>query len=369
MSINARTLSARGAGLFTAVIVTFLGGCVPMTTDTDGNVVPMVDNGTNDSFNTATALAVGDSGVSFTGSIVAGGDTDVYGIGALAIGDRVVIDVRATSGNLDPVAALFDTNQNMHAFNDDRAADSSNLNPLIDIVARRADEYFVGVVAFPGGGSTGNYTMTITITRGVGISAPGGQTVFLNWFGGANQRIANVGTFTLQPFSAVDVGLRATDTATLKARVQEIVGSRFDGFQLTLLNSDDNAKPSTAHTTVFFGGANTRAFAISEQIDTGNKDRSDNAIVFTGSFLAAFQGLPSLEQMATALGNTVSHEIGHLLGLVHTKNCSALMDTSCGNNVLLREQSFLRARLDDSVFPIGFQDSLLLLDWAIGAVP
>ncbi|MCA9244127.1 MAG: hypothetical protein KDA32_09245 [Phycisphaerales bacterium] len=360
----ARTSRVGLAGVF--IFASLLGGCVPTTTDSNGNVVPTVDNGTNDSFNSATALAINNDAISLTGSIVAGGDIDMYEIGALSAGDRVVIDVRATSGDLDGVAALFDTNQNMHAFNDDRASDSSNLNPLIDVVVRRDDKYFVGIVAFPGGATTGNYTLTVTITRGVGVPNQSGQIVFLDWNGGQNLRVKNVGTFNLPAFSATDVGINAALTDALKARVAEIIRDRFTGFKLNLMNSDDDAIPAAAHSTVFFGGANTRAFAISEQIDTENEDPSDNAIVFTGSFLAAFQGIPSFEQMATALGNTVSHEVGHLLGLVHTKDCAALMDTSCGNNALLRDQAFKRAQLDDSVFPIGFQDALQLVGWAIG---
>ncbi len=75
---------------------------------------------------------------------------------------------------------------------------------------------------------------------------------------------------------------------------------------------------------------------------------------------------PNLAQMATAIGNTVAHETGHLLGLVHTRSCSDLMDTTCANDRILSPQQFTRAQLDISVFPFGFLPETDYLTWVLG---
>ena len=309
-----------------------------------------------------------DGKADLTASKIGGSSVAFFKIGDLSAGDRIVVDVRTASGDLDPVAGIFDANENIIAFNDDRVIDGSNLNPLIDIVLRANDSIFVGVTPFPGAGTSGTYRVIVNITRNVGVPTPTGQTVFFNWAGGNNITVANVGTFDLNPFSAVDVGLSSGVTTQLKNRVEAIVAERYAGLNIRFLSSDRDARPSTAHTTVHFGGFNRAAFAISEQIDTFNEDQSDDTIVFTESFNGAFSRLPGLESMATAIGNTTAHEIGHLLGLIHTKQASDLMDTTGGNDSILANQEFERAPLDDSVFPTGFQDSAELLAWILGTV-
>lgn len=352
-----------GRMLIVALPLIVLAGC-PQTSDIGNGNVPGSGNST---FETAFEVTLDENGkADLTASRIAGDQVTFFRIGDLASGDRVTIDVRTSSGNLDPVAAIFDANEDIFAFNDDRIVDGSNLNPLLDVVIREDGLYFLGVTPFPGAGTSGAYRVVMSVERGVGFDPPSGQTVFFNWAGGDGIVVDNVGTFNLDPFNASDVGLSAGNTDALKERVEEIVADRYSGFSITFLSSDRDPVPGVAHTTVHFGGFNRSAFAISEQIDTLNEDRSDDTIVFTHSFDGAFSRPPTFDQMATALGNTTAHELGHLLGLIHTKQCSDLMDTTCGNDSLVVPQGFERAPLDESVFPTGFQDSVELLGWILG---
>lgn len=349
--------------LHIAALATLTGCPQPTdnTGDTNGDGGATIANATELTFDS-------DGKADLTASRIGGSSVSFFKIGDLAAGDRIVVDVRTASGDLDPVAGIFNANEDIIAFNDDRVVDGSNLNPLIDIVLRESDSVFVGVTPFPGAGTSGTFRVIVNITRNVGVPTPSGQTVYFNWAGGNNITVPNVGTFDLAAFSAADVGLNATQTTQLKSRVEAIVAERYNGLKITFLSSDRDPKPATAHTTVHFGGFNRAAFAISEQIDTFNADQSDDTIVFTESFNGAFSRSPLLEPMAVAMGNTTAHEIGHLLGLIHTKAASDLMDTTGGNDSILLNQEFERAPLDDSVFPTGFQDSFELLSWILGTV-
>ena len=353
------------------VLTTCLFGCPPTPVAGNGaSDLPFLDVDGNFTFDNATALPLDATDqLTFSGEITGEGDIDIYELGALKSGDRLLVDVQRLSGDLDAVAAVFDDRELLHIFNDDREPDASNLNPLInEIIRGPAGDYFLGISALAGSLTTGGYSVTVRITRNVGLPAATGQIVFLNWRGGENRVIENVGEFDLTPFDAGDLGVSANATELIKNRVQQIVKDAFRGLNLTLLNSDDNAEPSVAHSTIYFGGNSRRAFAISEQIDTFNQDQTDDSIIFTRAYSMAFSRTPSVEEISQALGNTVAHEIGHLMGLVHTSDCDSLMDSSCGNDRLLEPQDFTQAPLDQSIFPIGRQDALELLAWTLGVL-
>ena len=352
-------------GLAAIVLALCAGGC-PFVPPDDGSA--NTDTAGNDTFNNATKIVLDlNDQAEFTATISSMKDTDVFDLGVLAPGDRLYVDVQTTAGNLDPLAAVFDAREYLLAFNDDRVPDASDLNPLIDVIVHGPEgTYFLGVAPFPESGSTGEYRVVVRVTRDLGILEPEPQIVYLNWAGGQNVLIENVGIFDIAPFDAADLGPYAGRTEELKDLVQNLIADRYEGYNLVLLNSDDHAAPTEPHTTVYFGGDNRNAFAIAQQIDPLNAEQDDNAIIFTDGFRGAFSVVPSLAQMATAISNTTAHEIGHLLGLVHTKDCTSLMDSSCGNDAILFQQVFKLAPIDDGVFPIGLQNSPELIEWAIG---
>lgn len=363
----ARYLQVFALEAMIAGALTLLTGC-PTPAPSDTSDVPFLDQANNFDFSSATALSLSDQDeFIFRGTINSSTDVDVYDLGAFAVGDHLIVDVQRTSGNLDAVAAVFDRNKYLISYNDDRNADASNLNPLIDFSVQEASEtFYLGITPLYASDTTGNYEVTLRVTRGAGTQAASGQTVFLDWRGGQNIVVENVGVYDLPAFNAAQLGPYEGQTAYVQDRVQQIVQDRFSGFRLTVLSSNRDTEPAGAHTSVFFGGDNLRAFAISQQIDSWNKDPNDDCIVYTQAFADAFTRTPTVDQMAQALGNTVSHEIGHLLGLVHTASCDELMDTTCGNSRILTEQAFGVAPLDITTFPIGLQNAPVLLGWILG---
>jgi hypothetical protein len=354
-----------------ATLLVCLCGCPLPASDS----LPFLDEDGNSSFATATALAIAHTDVlEFEGEIEPAFDLDIYNLGTLNAGDHLYVDVRAvdsqSSGRqLDLVAAVFDSREYLHAYNDDREQDTSDLNPLLDFVLRgESGTYYLAITSYYESSATGRYRATVQITRAVGVPDASPQVVYLNWKGGQNIRIENVGVYNLAPFDAADLGPYFGTTAVMKDLIQAGVQSRFADFNLIVLNSDDHDVPAVPHSTVYFGGNNEQAFAIAQQIDTLNADPSDNAIVFTESFRDAYVVAPTMEQMAVAVGNTVAHEVGHLLGLVHTAECSSLMSTGCANHTRLELLEFKLAMLDDSVFPVGYQAAREILGWILGFV-
>ena len=339
------------------------GGSNPPPSNNSGP--PVIEPGTNTSIATAAPLDLSTGELRFVSAIRSGADINVFQLGAIAAGDRIVADIQAQNNNLDAVAAVFDANAQMVDFNDDR--DPNDLNPLLDFVLRgNPGDYFLAVIDFPGSGTTGAYEADVRIQRQVGVPSPRNQIVFLDWRGGSGITIPNVGTFDLPPFSATDVGFPANQTQALKDATLAQAQQRYSGFDITFLSSDHAAEPTAAHSTVFFGGAAQQAFAVSQDIDIYNQDPTDDSIVFVDGFAGSFSHLPSFNEMATALGNTVAHEVGHLLGLVHTADCPDLMDTSCGNDRLLTPQELSTAPLDQSVFAFGLQPERDLMTWILG---
>lgn len=274
----------------TLILLLACCGCPFSPQTPGGGDLPFLDGDENYVFRKATALPLASTDwLEFEGRIDIRSDLDLFELGPLSPGDRLLIDVQPGSSSLDLVAAVFDSREYLHAYNDDRQPDGSDLNPLLDFVIRGdADTYFLGITPYVDCGTTGTYRVTVRITRDEGVPSPEAQVVFLDWNGGQNIVIENVGTFDLTPFDAGDLGSYGDRTEEMKDRIQDIVEQRYAAYNLILMNSDDHAVPAVPHTTVYFGGQHSQAFAIAEQIDTMNENASDNAIVFTESYRSVF---------------------------------------------------------------------------------
>jgi hypothetical protein len=120
---------------------------------------------------------------------------------------------------------------------------------------------------------------------------------------------------------------------------------------------------------VFFG-----ILGLASGIDIGNVNQSDFAVIFGGTLgygnswslgLGGAGAMVSPSDLVNDIGATAGHELGHTLGLVHTSSPTDVM-TRYGGGIQDLSLTFSTAPLDSSMFPIGYQDSGLLLLQTLG---
>ncbi len=299
------------------------------------------------------------SNAAINGSIV-GNQTDFFDLGPVSPGDRIIItvDAAATSA-LDPTAAVFDNSAELFALNDDVDLGAGLFGSAInDVVSVGDSHYFLAVAKFFLDNTGGDYQGTVRIERGGATPTPPVQTLLLN-FAGGNVTIVNEGTFNLPAFDANDIDpAYAGQTLTIKNRIVAVITENFTGTGLVIVSSDTNPSlvPGT-FSTLHFGAFSTTKFGVADGVDQGNIDRCDDGIVFTNQFDDPFATQPSVDGIAVAIGNVGAHEAGHLLGLNHVADITALMDNTGTASTLLADQDFKTAPLSPSVFPMGMQNA------------
>lgn len=305
------------------------------------------------------------------GSVQQSGDLDVYSLGPLAAGDRVIVDAYAFSSSLDVTVAIFDSEERLVMNNDDRP-DGTSLDALADFIVRHgSSEYFLVVSNSPFASTrslTGGYRVDVAVISSVGVPPPSQQVIVLD-FDGANVDSPVLGTFTLLPFSASDISSAYEgETELIKEQIRETFAQNYERFDIVVLTSDDPAPaPGTEFTTMFLGGFDPNLFGIAEAVDLYDLDRCDDAIIYTESFApAVFSRTPSAVELGIAIGNVAAHEAGHLLGLNHTDDDLDIMDDSSPADAFLEDQEFTIAPLSSDIVLIGQQDGVLLLNEIVG---
>ena len=374
-------------GCLLALLSAISTGCPPVTSTTDGTSVA-TDGNTgldpkqfpnqriagepNNSFDTALTIILDSQGIGkLEGTISPADDVDVYSLGQMLAGDRVIVDVGTDNDGLDADIAIFDGGGRLVAENDDRNYDLQQLDPFLNHVIRQDSLiYYVAIASSPANPTTGAYHINLTVTRDGTVPAPSGQIVALDFDGGSiqiNGQVQAVGPFDTANISASYAGM----TGQVRNQIRATVLQNYDGLNLDVRTVPGDPVPGGCTvSTILFGGRSSSSFGISQDVDPYNQNHCDGAIIHTEAFTPAIFGrVLTAQELGTAIGNVASHELGHLLGLNHTADVNDLMDTTGAATTLLRDQEFLDAPLDSSIFPIGTQDSLLLLVETLGTAP
>jgi len=309
------------------------------------------------------------------GMVEIDGDLDVFLLGSLDAGDRLIVDADTTGSQLDVSVGIFDGLQRLVYSNDDRGGPLERfLDSYVDwIVRHSSDSYYLVVTnaAFANASDrSGAYLVDVDVSSGFAVPPPVPQVLVLDFDGG----VVNSPPFGPSPIfidsfdaGAIDSVYRGR-TEDMKEHIRATVQQNYERFNVIVLTTDDAPpQPGQEFSTVFFGGFNGQVFGEAESVDLYNADFCDDAIIYTESFaLDAFSFVPTAEGMSIAIGNVASHEAGHVLGLNHVDDDRALMDDRSPADVFVTDQEFMEAELSRDIMSIGTQDAVLLLMETVG---
>jgi hypothetical protein len=367
-TMNHPSRSFRFLGVASILMIIGLAGCNAV------DVVPDDQADPGGTFELATPVGFDAArSARITGTVALRGDLDVFLLGTLVPGERLLIDASTPDSPLDVTMAVFDSEQRLVYDNDDReTGDSLFLDSYIDFVVRHAgNPYYLAVSHSPfaeSGTVTGGYRIDVGIDSGFEVPEPVGQTLLLDFDGGDVDSPA-LGPTTIRPFSARAISpIYRAQTELLKQLIRDTVEQNFERFDVTVLTSDDPPPPpGEEFSTVFVGGLNEQVFGIAEQVDLYNTDFCDDAIVYSESFSpATFSYAPTIEELGVAIGNIIAHEAGHILGLNHVDDETAIMDGASPADTFLQDQEFKEAVLSSDILPLGVQDAPMLLSESVG---
>ena len=352
----------------------------PDITDyTDGNLDPDVTspNGKvsgepNDTLDT-TIYTVFDSSDSATlvGTIENSSDTDVFSLGSLSAGDRVIVDMNTPDSNLDVCISILDSNEDIFIWNDDEDLEQSLFDSYIDEVIRHDSEYFLIVYAAAYAESEaqqqGTYWASVQVERDGEVPEAVRQILLLD-FDGVSSTPSGIPLSSIPAFEAGAISREYEgEDEAMKESIVATMKENYEGFAVDIYTTDDASYPEEPYSTVAFGGYYPGAYGIAEDVDLYNSDLSQMAAIFTESFSPRqFTSFPTAVEMGVAIGNVASHEAGHLLGLHHVVDSTALMDEVSPADSLLEDQDFKLADLSANICPLGVQDAIRLLREIVG---
>ncbi len=339
-------------------------GCGPQTAestagDTIDAIVGIGDNLLDDTSTASVSTDPTSSGTTSGSSVASGSVGDDYDyrlfeVGRAYAGDEWSISTAADMSVFSSyLVVLMDENHDLIHRQIVNAR-----SPLAHIMRNDSEVLYLGVTAAYGR-SGGDFSFQVSRTADVSIPPARRQVVYLNFDGGSDVQVHSRDGINFPAFDSGDVGaLYAGDTAAMKAAIIEAMEEDYADYNLVIMTSDEGPPPTDEpYATLHFGGDDSRLLGLADSVDQYNEDRWECAIIYIGSFADfSVMDLPT-DEMGQMIGNVASHELGHLLGLFHTKVPEDVMDTTGTAWDLAENQSFTRGALEQSVFPVGYENS------------
>ncbi len=298
------------------------------------------------------------------GSLSGRSDYELFDLGATTAGEEWTVTWAGSPYAATPfIVVLFDERQELIA----RGVIAATSE--IRHVARAATEHlYVGIA--PANGSNGGSFALAARRAGVRpVPAPAAQVVWLNFAGGIGVRVHGRAGITFPAFNAASLGdPYLGETQAIKDAIVAQMRADYAGYNVTILTSDEGPAPSTPHSQLHFGGDDSSLLGLADNVDAYNSNPTQTAVIYTDAFALYSTMKLDPQEIATMIANVASHELGHLLGLYHTRNPDDVMDTTGSAWELAEDQWFASAALESSVFPTGFENSPARLAETVGVV-
>lgn len=295
----------------------------------------------------------------FSGALT-GGNFELFSLPEGFAGERWTISAdQATSGR-SFIVALFDAQERMVQ------RQVLIANTYFEHIQRRDGALVLGVTPMSGvaGGAFG---VVASRDDAPALPAPQPQQVWLNFGPGVNVKVNGRNSVS---FSAFDAGtldsVYVGQTSAMKQAIVDTMREDYAPYQVIISTSDEGGPPGGAYAAIHFGADDAQLLGLADNVDQYNADPAQTAIVFVEAFADYAAMRLEADEMGVMIGNTASHELGHLLGLFHTKLPTNIMDTTGTAWELAGEQDFRLAPLEASVFPIGYEDADDLLSLTVG---
>ncbi len=331
------------------------------------NPTTTAENEDNGDFDSAQLLpSLVDSPLQVNGAFDTLGDVDVFTLPGLNGGEQLFVLLEAPC--LHAKLAAFDQDANLLALRGEYPFSTVDGKIRLSYAARTsASSIYVAVAdGFYGAYESCAYNLLMGVRSADAPSPPRPQLVILA-LAAQNDEDGGTGRATSSGFDAGRIGQSfASASPWIEARMVELVREHFRTLAVEIGTSDDPSVDGSEASIVHFKQRGVSTTGWAEDIDEYNRDPVQNAYIYYDGFRQAEEFEVDPEDLAQALANVVSHEIGHLLGLRHTLDGADLMDVGAPGGSLFTPRSFRKASLDPRVFPIGYQDGLRLLTETVG---